>query len=298
MIHLSQFFDIDTHEKAKQLQEFLIEEQPFSIGDSKVPSNNLQNYFKYGLINPPSGNKVHYRFNFIELIWLNMVADLRDIGVPIDTLRLLNKELNTSISEKKLYRFLKDNPHLIDSLPISAKEKAKIKKEAQSKDWSKEKGKNSFTFLQLLIAHAIVHRELVCIAVFLNGTFAPLIDAIYSPENKELLYHLKTQIYYNVPVSGYMQSVIGENRFESMLPRIGLFTDKELKLLEIVRSGEYQSVTVRFKNDKMNVIEMEKSVDVHRRLIDIISESPFAHISVHTQHYKPAQVKHTTKVKV
>lgn len=299
MLQLSNYFDLNTSDKAKELEQLLVHERVYSVADTGISRQNINRFIKSGLISPHrTSENSHYKYNLLELVWLKIISELLSFNFPIDAIRILNSELNKSISEKSLYAFLSENPHLIDTMPVGEKEKNKFRKEIQSGDWKKQNSREAFSQLHLLVAHSIVHREVVSIAVFINGVFTPLIDAMYRPENKKLLDKLKSQTYISVSISTLLRDLIGEQRYAALLPRIGMFSEKELKVMEQIQTGDYTSVTVRFKNKEIDSLELVKSEDVRRKVMDVIGENAYSEIRVKKHDGKILRVEHTAKIKV
>lgn len=299
MLQLSNYFDLTTTEKAKELEQLLVHQQIYTAADTGIIRQNINRYIKSGVISPSRQSEGgNYKYNLLELVWLRIITELLSFNYPIDSLRILNSELNKPLSEKSLYTFLENNPSLIETMPIAEKEKEKLRKELKSGNWKKQNSPEAFSQLHLLVAHSIVHRENVCIAVFINGVFTPLIEAIYKPENKQLQNKLKSQTYISVSISTLLRDLIGENRYADLLPRIGIFSEKELKVMEQIKTGDYKTVTVHFKNKEIDSLELVKAEEVRRKVMDVISDNDYSEIRVKKHDGKIVSVEQTAKIKV
>ncbi|UII32829.1 hypothetical protein LVD17_03150 [Fulvivirga ulvae] len=70
------------------------------------------------------------------------------------------------------------------------------------------------------------------------------------------------------------------------------------KAIKMGLDGLCESVTIRFKNRKMNTLEMVKVHDVKRKITDIVNESKYQDIMVKTSNGKVAVIKSTVKIKL
>jgi hypothetical protein len=295
---LSHFFDTETYAKAEELAEFLTTETPFRVKDAEVGSANLYYWIKQGLF-PDKGDVSVIKMNFVEFVWLKILSEIRMAGLKAETIKGLYSELVEPLDNKALYQKLVANPSFIDELQISDDEKKQIKQILKSGKWkSQAELETKFSPLLLLIAEAISKRSFVSIAIFLFGGYVPLVDNSLHLLSKETLRRLKTETHLIISITNILSEFLGDEHFNSIIPQLGYFSSDEMILLEKIRSGEYDSVRVRFSGKHMDYIELEKQENVHRKIVEILSENNFQSISISQQHGKISRIIHTVKIKL
>lgn len=294
---LTDFFDKATYQKAEQLSVFLLNEKPFTVKDAGMRNSEVQFWIRQGLF--PDSENWNVSLSFVQFVWLRILSELRELGTPVQPLEALYRGLVEPISNYSLYEQLSEHPGLIENMSLPEDEINNLKTYLQSGNWKKKVGDMpDYSPLHLLIAEAIVKRCFVNIAVFSKGDFLPVIDDSFEMLPVASQRRFKTQTHITVSITNILSSMLGDERFAAIVPKLGHFTDEEMKLLEQVRSGNYDAIKIRFSNKKMDLIEMEKSQDVHRRLVDILSENQFQSISLQTHNGKVTRITNTVKIKV
>jgi RecB family endonuclease NucS len=72
----------------------------------------------------------------------------------------------------------------------------------------------------------------------------------------------------------------------------------ENKLLNIVRSGDYDKVTIEFKEKRMHTLILSKVQSMGKKFVDLLKENPFQKIIVKSHRGKVARVETSTKIKL
>ncbi|CAN5892542.1 hypothetical protein BH11BAC7_BH11BAC7_21800 [soil metagenome] len=295
---VSYFFDADTYKKAEELAAFIVTETPFTVKDANVASHNIHYWIKQGLF-PNKGDAAVIRMNFIEFVWLKILSEIRMAGLKAETLEGLFDELVKPLDNYVLYEKLAADPSFIDSLQLPDSEKRKIKALLKSGTWKETaKSETQFSPLLLLIAEAISKRTFVNVAVFLFGGYAPLVDDTLHLLPASTIQRLKTETHLVISITNILKGFLGDERFSSIVPNLNYFNAEEIKLLELVRSKKYDSIKIRFSEKRMDFIELEKHADVHKKIVDILSENAFQSISIAQQNGKISRIIHTVKMKV
>ena len=75
-----------------------------------------------------------------------------------------------------------------------------------------------------------------------------------------------------------------------------LYPSDEMKLLNMIRSGEYDSIEISFKDKKMKTIFLSKTQDANKKLNEILSQGDFQDIILKTHKGKVAAIKNTIKI--
>ena len=91
------------------------------------------------------------------------------------------------------------------------------------------------------------------------------------------------------------RSSFNEMLYSSFMREL-LFPLEEQKLLEMIRSGEYDSIEINFKDKKMKTLLLSKTQDANKKLNEILSEGDFQDIILKTHKGKVAAIKNTVKI--
>jgi hypothetical protein len=70
----------------------------------------------------------------------------------------------------------------------------------------------------------------------------------------------------------------------------------ENKLLDIVRSGDYDKVIIEFKEKRMHTLVLNKVQRIGRKFVDLLKENPFQKITIKSHRGKVARVETSTKI--
>ena len=294
-----QFFDADTYKKAEELAAFVIAETPFTVRDADVASHNIHYWIKQGLF-PNKGERGTIKMNFVEFVWLKILSEIRIAGLPSDSLQELFNQLVKPLDNYALYQKLSANLSFIDNeLLLPEHEKEKLKEYIRSGKWKNSEINDwKFSPLLLLIAEAISKRTFVCIAVYINGGYAPLVDDTLHLLPSISIRRLKTETHLVVSITNILSKFLGDRRFQSIIPNLHYFSAEEIKVLELIRSKKYDSIKIRFSNKRMDFIELEKHESVHKKIVDILSENSFQSIEISTQHGKISRIVNSVKMKM
>ncbi len=71
----------------------------------------------------------------------------------------------------------------------------------------------------------------------------------------------------------------------------------EAKLLSLIRTGVYQSINVRIKENQVFSLDLIQIHEPNRRLIDLLRENPYQNLTVKTHKGKISHIEQTTKMK-
>jgi len=72
----------------------------------------------------------------------------------------------------------------------------------------------------------------------------------------------------------------------------------ENRLLNIVRSGDYDKVTIEFKEKRMHTLVLSKVQSIGKKFVDLLKENPFQKIIVKSHRGKVARVETSTKIRL
>lgn len=240
---------------------------------------------------PESGNKAG-RLTFADFIWVKIITQLKDFGVLTEIMAKLRAALYQTVKINGLFNDFKER---INKLNASKEDKAVLLKLLEAETL----GKNidtGVTVLELLILTCILRRKSLAIGVLLDGSFL-IIDreneSKYSPENLELLYNTPfVQISISQILSSYLKSDIGVQT----VPDLQLLTGAENKLYHAIKTGDYETITIRFKDKKIKTLELKKSISTNRKIIDVLSEGEFAEVVVKKHNGDISRIEQNIKI--
>lgn len=293
-ITLDKFFGINSLIKIFELQEKLVEKH-FSLKDTGLTQIVIHNWDGHGLLLSDRENKEKWRkYDIVEFIWLKVLKELRDTGVSLPVLQKYREGLFSGPSLQWMGEYMEHNAELLEITPIKdhRDEVLKILKEKRHDEFSKEAG---ITWFHLLLMETIVNKIPLGIAFFNDGYWLPRNPAgheDYSPDQTERL-AFNTYVY--VSLAGIVREFLYDASFE-VLPKLNLLEKNELKLLEIIHSGDYESVIINFKNRKMKSLLLVKNQDVRRKVVDVLRDNAYQDIVIKTHEGMITKIQNTVKM--
>lgn len=220
--------------------------------NTKHSSRVLNNWQKEGIIPSSADEEGKWRkFSKIENIWLNIVSELRNFGVAIDSIRKVKQQLFDS----------------------------KVK---------------NFSPFEYAVIHSIL-KEPILLLVYTDGSVNLTPRTLYYQQtlNKTLLAHIC------INFNQFVEEVYPNNKMNVIIPEIeGGITDKELKLLFCLRTGNYEWIKVSVKTGDTYLIEAHKKIDSKSKVIDIIKNHAYQDIEIKTVNSKIMCFSSTEKIKI
>jgi hypothetical protein len=290
------FFDADTLTKAVSLYELLTIQKPFVTADLNFSENQLLQ-FQTNKIYPENVNQNENKISVQLFVWGKLLAQLTEMNFHSTGIQNLYAGLLTEFSEAQLLQNLKQHPEYIERLQITEHQKEKIRNYLNTES-TIENQQPPVSILLLLIAQTIVKRETVSIAVFSDGSFIPLAESLKQQLSKADVRKMKNTPYLTLSVSATLAHLIGDEKTTLLSEQIGIISTAEKTLLENIRSGKYSSITVTFKNSKLDLLELTKDIDTQTRITDILAENEYQTITVKQHRGKKVVITNTIKLKL
>ncbi|MCB9198085.1 MAG: MerR family transcriptional regulator [Flavobacteriales bacterium] len=303
-------------EEQTELIKFIIEKR-YPLETIGISGKTIFDWSKQGLLledeKPKTGRR---KYNIIDFLWLKLVVKLREFGLSIDAIKRVKETLLFSFSLKDLYTNLINGSipleHLREEdsrrLQSIQEEVNRLINENPDKgldelliQLSQYESSNANSVIGQLILDCVVHRENFHILITSNGnTFVSSSespnDVIYDPNfNNEP--HINISIHYLLNQFIKNKEVISTEE----LVEQKILSEKEAKLLELVRTENISSLTVRFdQNNEIKLIEVEENIEVnqpHEKIADFLMRSNFQEIICKTQNGKVTSFKRKVKHK-
>lgn len=290
---LDSFLGTNSLAKTFELTETIAQKGLFDIKDTGVSYRNVNHWDKQDLLVSQRSQEGKWRrFSFVDFVWLKVIEQLRGIGISIPLITQVKREVFIEITAKQFYDLFRKSQHLKDRLPERG-ERDRLKKVLENglKEWGK-----SISLLQLFICHTIINKTPLSLVIFSDGHWFPWDEQqgmVYSNEDLER----KTfDTHVQISLTGIVKSFLGDERSVYLLPQLNVLPSKEVKLLEIIHSGDYDSITIHFKNKKMKSLELVKTQDAKRKIVDILSESDYQDIVIKSHQGMVTTIKNTIKM--
>lgn len=279
----------------------------FSVGQIGISSQELQYWRKNQLINiQESNNSGRWtKVSFFDYCWIKLIAEMRKLYVPIEHIKMV-KEVLFYVDEEALYiqiktafQTLKDEGELTDDLlEISdALEKtAGVYKERMKRLLS--------NFILLLIdlirrnspASLVIDKNGICSIILLNECLPT--------ERLSILLKLFDESFTAIRLNNILDEFYENPRIkETHIKDLFRLTDKEMKVLAILRKEGIKEVRVRFGNEGKGIVLVEvveeKNINsVKEELKAIIDKEKVQNIRISQFEGNLLLFEETTKIKL
>lgn len=290
-------------EDVKQVTEIMFEEN-FQLSDIGLSSKIAFDWSNAGIYLRERKGKSRRRYNGVEYVWLRLVKELREFGLSIQSILNLKDYLLSEMDLTEHYISLFETKvgksTIWDEFFIGIQETFKtpenfisvVKKE-------NEKINLSNTKLSVLLFSTILSKGNVHLAIAKDG------NCIVFDENpvRDLFTSsmIMNQSYISIPLNHIVSDFMGREELYDLNLESGIdLNEAEKKIIDLVREGGINSLSIKFLDGVVNLIETEESIDVKEtkgRLIDLIKKGSYQEISYKTVKGKIVSVKRRTKHK-
>lgn len=236
------------------------------------------------------------KYSLTDYVWYKLVEQLRNAGLSFTAIRNLKEQLLSEVELKGIITKLQQAKEYIDSLKLSNEQKKHLEKLIGSSDSKITTDQTSFSIIHIMIMESVLTKLPLNVAVFLDGTFTVLDKSkehLYSTEEKERLLY---ETYISVSISAILKKFLYTDVSGFVIPQIGLFSYAENKLFEVVHSGDYEQIIISFKDKKTKSLELKKSEDVKKHIVDILQSENFGSIIVKKHNGIITKIENTIKV--
>lgn len=282
MLNLKQFSDNEF-----DLEEQLLSEE-FTLNDLGVSARRLQNWSDTGLL-PDRERETHanHRFSFVGLIWLKLVIELRGMGIPLQIIKEAKKHLLKKTTLNEIIGLTNDK-EVAEWLYKIWSDKISVSKEKFIKDFT-DKGlykkiqSKKVSVLYWLILLFLQKRDPISIIVFNSGAATGIIQN--EPQDDEVTMYLAKNTHITVPLYKLILNFIDDKENFNFLSKAKILNEQELKILWLLSTGNFITMTIHFKNEKPFIIETKEKSKVSKeaRLSEILLTKGYQKIEVTTQ---------------
>lgn len=274
-LSLNDYFGKETIEKTLELYEY-INLPIFKRNHTEISHRFLNWWTKENVLD--KNVQEAGRFTFTEFIWIKAVEQLRLFNLPLPFIATLKAKLFEPIKLKGFISKTEQAKQFISDLAVSEAEKKKLIDILLKEH--KEDINTGINLFQLIILESILKRKSLSLAVFPNCEFL-IIDKtkehLYTQSDLELL---DKTTYIKLSISNLLSEFLKTDLAFATLSKIQLLTYPENKLFEVIHTGEYDNISIQFKDKKIKGLELKKAVDTKLKITDILSKGEFAEITV------------------
>ena len=288
--------------------------QEFIVNDVGVSSRILNNWKNLGLMsNRLRIENSTYRFSFVELIWINIIKELREFGFSLPKIRLVRETLLISIDYSEYLRSLtvKEKSRLLkklNTLRIRDEESKKqfIETMRQDLDDTEKQMQTEPVYtniLSILINEFILYREEVKLLIDVNGVVIPVSES----EKDNPLYEklmddtgFDRESYMTISMLKFFRRFILSKEYFQFVRENRILNENETHILTLLREGMAKSITIRFRDQKPYLIEVtrEKKIHAEARLSEILIRGGYQDISMKTENGNIVITNVTSKIKL
>jgi DNA-binding transcriptional MerR regulator len=267
------------------LREYELEE--FGLKELNVSSRVLQHWSERGIL--PDKNREtdeNHKFNFVELIWLKIVIELRSVGV---SLRSIKEVKHWFLRERSITEILqiKESDNLAERLYEFWAPRVKDKKVFMAAFSDKQVAdrirKKKFPPLWFYILGYMTEKSNFQAVVFPEGQ-AGVVSSRLVAQDDVLKEYMGTHTHVIVPFYRVFKEILQDERYSDFLERAHVLNDNELLLLGLYRSGKANKITIHFKNGQPEILEVQRhtKVQMEARLTELILKEGYREITVKT----------------
>ena len=157
-----------------------------------------------------------------------------------------------------------------------------------------KRGENGTELFEYYVALALLRKEPVYLLVFRDGTG----EMAYDEQYQMTLEFFPIANHVRIEINPILQRLFPKLELGTIREVRVQLADDEMEVLQLIRSGRFESVTVKRKNGRIERIEAEETVEAQRRIAEILQDADFQDISVKKENGRVVSIKRTIKKKV
>ncbi|MBL0047047.1 MAG: MerR family transcriptional regulator [Bacteroidetes bacterium] len=286
-----------TFSNLEKLTEFLLEER-FTIKDLGVSYTNITYWDKQGILSFSRSAGGRWRnFNFIDFMWIKTVDELREIGISTTLIKAAKKNLFQPFNMKPFLENVKANP---DEFEIITKNYSKEEREKLKKFYAqieKKPTNKKITHFYYAIADAIQLTEEIKLEIFKDGSV--ILHPFHNLYSEVDVLKVIREMHISISLTTILKNFLTgySDHITHVATDLKILQPNEIKLLELINSGEYDSIRVIFKGTEMKELELNKTQDAKTRLVDIMKEGAYQNITIKSHKGVVSSIENTIKVK-
>lgn len=172
--------------------------------------------------------------------------------------------------------------------------KIKKVKESLIELFPKHKEKHELPYLEVYVALALTKRDAAYLLVFENGEALPA-------KHDEIVSALKLQTIGNhlkISINDILQKLFPKKDLSPIHESSLTLSKDEFELMFLVRTGNYESINIKRKNGKIEMLEATESIETDKRITEILQKGDYQNIEIKQANGKVVCIKRTIKKKL
>lgn len=292
---LDPFFGAKTFEKSVELA-MSMNVEIFSPKDVGVSYTNINYWDKKGILSSQRKNETQWRnFSFIDYAWIRVIAEMRDLGVPVELIKEAKDFLFDLVDVKPLF---KDFKKKIDEI-----KKAMSFPEAQKDEiinimleGGKKANEEGLTHFYIAITQSIILKIPTSILLFKNGGVVIWYEGKDEFFDKEIRELKLFESHISISISKIIKDFLLDKNSVYLLPELKLLEPNEIRLMELIHTGNYDTISINFLDKKMKHLKLTKSENPQKKIVDILQEGLYQDIELKSHKGMITKISNTVKV--
>jgi len=292
---LDLFFGTKNFIKAIELLQ-LFTKEIFTIKDTGATYTTIKNWDKEGILSSHRESESQWRnFNFIDYIWLRVIHDMRSIGIPIKLIKAVKNELFKPLPLDGVYKvFKKHIPEIKKAMAFNEEQSNELIEIILAGE--KNTTEEGLTYFYAFIVQCVMLKIPASLIIYKDGSYLVWYEGKSELYEKEEIERKIAESHISISLSNLIKEFLMNERSVFLLPELKLLPPNEIKLMELIHSGEYDSISISFKNKKMKSLELKKMQDTKKKVVDILNEGAYQDIVIKSHKGMVTQIQNTIKV--
>jgi len=285
----------------------------FIMKDIGVTSRVFHNWASKGLadLKPTQYYQTHL-FSFVELVWFNIVNELREFGFPLDKIKVVHDSLMekfdfptyiNSLTEDERKKMLED----VDLLPPEFDEHKDNIRETMKEDFNNpgvsSDDEDKIYVLYFFLYAFLTYRCNVWVYIDHNGTVIPYIERLMDKEKIYKImedYSFDCDSYISISLTKFFRKFVQDTKHLDFVRDTNILNENEQYILSLIQEGKAESITVKFDAQRPSYIEItnERKLDAETRISEVLLKKGYQDIVIKTQNGNIAFSNVTTKKKL
>lgn len=277
----------------------------FGLSDLNISSRVLLHWKEKGLlpvhedqtfdndVDEGTHKRRRNKFNFFDLIYIYILQDLRGFGLPLDKLKTIKEKLFAqatvfediaSLSETELKKAA--NEGIDESLIVAVKEM----KGELSKIVDTNPDLINISILYEAILQVILNKADISLIITTEGNISFRSTNSFGQVQFDTNSH---RPHIALPLYNYLYHFLSNKKYKKYYAIYRLLNEKEIYLLEQVRSNMYKEILIKKKSGSQITLEFTEELknDNSARLQDILLKGEYQELTVKTA---DGDIKYTT----
>ncbi len=282
-----------TKEFPHLLNELL--ESKYSINDLKIAPRDATYWDKQGILPIVKGPGMRRKYDIVQSIWIKLIQQMRSLGIGLNTI----KSLKENLLEPKIDLSIVDPTALLNLL---GEVKKKYDDSLTAEQLLAELEENGPSLFKSTVLATVIFRKSIHCIVNKDGDYI-----IYDSHRHQELFSKEKEFaefiskpYFCISISEAYRSLITEWAPKPFLKEASLLSEIELKILELIRRKNVNSISIRYKEGEPDLLEIEEynKISIEQRFMDVIAKNGYQKISVTTQNGKIVNFENKIQMKL